>query len=138
MAPGSVGLNVRVGVYRFLNVGVSKETLHDPDIHLCVNPSGGKSVAQAVRGKAADTGLVTDSIEGAAHIDRVLRSAQFSAEYKVIVLIGSPGNPLILFLLLENICQQLNCRLVERDGSLAGRGLGRTKIYPAGYPGLSP
>ena len=44
LRPSCVGLDVGVGVYRLLNVGVSKETLHDPDIHLCVNPSGGKGM----------------------------------------------------------------------------------------------
>lgn len=73
-----------IGARCFLNVGVSKETLHDPNVYLLFCPSGGECVTQTVGVEAADTGLVTDSIEGAAHIDGVLRSAQLGAKDKVV------------------------------------------------------
>ena len=66
LAPSCVGEDVGIGVYCLLDVGVSQETLHDPDIHLCVNPSGGECVTQTVRGKSADTRLVANPVEDTA------------------------------------------------------------------------
>ena len=80
-----------------------------------------------MRMEAADTGLVTDSIEGAAHIDGVLGTAQFGAKDKVVILIGGSGLCFVLLLLFENIHQQLNRRLMERDSPLTGWGLGSAK-----------
>ena len=75
-----------IGARCLLDVGVSKETLHDPNVYLLFCPSGGECVTQTMGVEAADTGLIADSIESAAHIDRVLGAAQLGAEYKVIVL----------------------------------------------------
>ena len=84
--PFEVAQHMGIGACCLLNVGVSKETLHDLYIHLIFGPSGGKCVAETMGVEAADTGLIADSIESAAHIDRVLGAAQLGAEYKVIVL----------------------------------------------------
>lgn len=62
--------------------------------------------------EAADTGLITDSIEGAAHIDGVLRSAQLGAKDKVVVLIGGPDLCFVLLLLFENVCQGVSRHLL--------------------------
>ena len=107
-------------VYCLLDVGVSQETLHDPDIHLCVNPSGGECVTQTVRGESADTRLVANPVEDTAHIDGVLGATQLGTKDKVVVLIGGSGFCFVLLLLFENVCQQFYCRIVERDSLLAG------------------
>ena len=39
-----VRLNVGIDVCRLLDIGVSKKTLHNPDIHLCINATRGKCV----------------------------------------------------------------------------------------------
>ena len=95
-----------IGACCLLDIGVSKKTLHDPNVYLIFGPSGGECVTQTMGVEAADTGLITDSIESAAHIDRVLRSAQLGAKDKVVILIGGPGLCSVLLLLFENVCQQ--------------------------------
>ena len=102
-----------IGARCLLDVGVSKKTLHDPNVYLLFCSSGGERVTQTMGVETADTGFIANSVEGTAHIDGVLRSAQLGAKDKVVILIGGPGLCFVLLLLFENIHQQLNCRLVS-------------------------
>ncbi len=64
-----------IDVYGFLEVSMTEKLLHDPYIYSLFGPSGGECVTQAMRVKSFDSCLITNSIERAAHIDWVERSA---------------------------------------------------------------